>query len=705
MKDVDLSSKSLADLKYIAQLMGFSDYSRMKKKELIELISKADEIIIDPSKMISPAQKDIKSDLPSSAAESADPSSETAQQPKKRGRKKKVSEADIKEEPVDAAKEEPLALPGSESVSPSSSETQILSESEKKETVTEQASISETPAAIAMDETANTPSVTLSDPVTENTDNSPVKNSIKEAEFSHKQEKLSKTPESLSSETGRSNENAEDSVSGQPRRRGRPPKKKSEPHKTEQVKETPPAIETVKAPSNPVSETREPTVSKPETSLPANPPKQAPTADFTEKKAPEETTAKKDQNTFVIQTGKHKKPVPDKRPVPVKETPPAVKQEEPEVYDVFEGMLEVLADGYGFLRSAGYLSGSKDVYVAPLIIKRHALKTGDKVLGKCKMQKDNEKFQALFEVLSVNGFDPEVAQKRKPFDTLIPIYPDEKFKLEIAPKELSTRLIDLISPIGKGQRGIIVSPPKAGKTVLLKKIANSITTNYPKVELIVLLIDERPEEVTDMRESIKGDVVSSTFDEVPERHIKVAEMVIERAQRLVEHGKDVVILLDSMTRLARAYNLTIPPTGRTLSGGLDPGALHKPKRFFGSARNIRGGGSLTIVSTALVDTGSKMDEVIYEEFKGTGNMELHLDRRLSEKRIFPAIDINKSGTRKEELLLTPTEMNSMWAIRKAMTNLGTADVTEMIVNKLVQTKTNDDFVRSINTSNFGGKNS
>jgi len=367
-----------------------------------------------------------------------------------------------------------------------------------------------------------------------------------------------------------------------------------------------------------------------------------------------------------------------------------------------EGILEVLADGYGFIRSDQYLSGSKDVYVPPAQIRRFGLRTGDKIKGRCRMQKDNEKFQALYFIESVNGEPPEVIQKRKPFETLTPIYPDQKLKLEVNPKELSTRLIDLIAPIGKGQRGLIVSPPKAGKTVLLKKIANSITTNYPDIELIVLLIDERPEEVTDMRESIKGEVVSSTFDELPERHIKVSEMVLERAQRLVESKKDVVILLDSMTRLARAYNLTIPPTGRTLSGGLDPGALHKPKRFFGSARNIRDGGSLTIIATALIDTGSRMDEVIYEEFKGTGNMELHLDRRLSEKRIFPAIDVNKSGTRKEELLLTEEELNAIWAIRKAMANLGTADVTEMLITKLLQTKTNAEFIASINT-NFGDK--
>lgn len=369
--------------------------------------------------------------------------------------------------------------------------------------------------------------------------------------------------------------------------------------------------------------------------------------------------------------------------------------------DPVEGVLEVLPDGYGFLRSDNYLSGSRDVYVSPSQIRRFNLKTGDKVKGKGRIPKEGEKFQALLYVQSVNGDTPEVATKRKPFDQLTPIFPEKRITLEISPTELSTRLIDLIAPIGRGQRGMIVSPPKAGKTILLKKIANSITTNYPEMELIVLLIDERPEEVTDMQRSIKGEVIYSTFDEVPEHHIKVAEMVLERAQRLVEHGKDVVVLLDSITRLARAYNLTIPPTGRTLSGGLDPGALHKPKRFFGSARNIEFGGSLTIMATALIETGSRMDDVIFEEFKGTGNMELHLDRKLSEKRIFPAIDINRSGTRREELLLTQKELEGVWAIRKAMSNMGTADVTELLINKLMTTKTNDEFVKTI-TIAFGG---
>lgn len=363
--------------------------------------------------------------------------------------------------------------------------------------------------------------------------------------------------------------------------------------------------------------------------------------------------------------------------------------------DPVGGVLEVLPDGYGFLRSDNYLSGTKDIYVSPSQIRRFNLKTGDKIIGKGRIPKEGEKFQALLYVQSVNGDSPEVAAKRVPFENLTPIYPNERITLEVGPRELAMRLIDFIAPIGKGQRGMIVAPPKAGKTVLLKKIANSISINYPDIELIVLLIDERPEEVTDMQRSIKGEVVYSTFDEVPEHHIKVAEMVLERAQRLVEHKKDVVILLDSITRLARAYNLTIPPTGRTLSGGLDPGALHKPKRFFGAARNIEFGGSLTILATALIETGSRMDDVIFEEFKGTGNMELHLDRRLSEKRIFPAIDINKSGTRKEELLLSQKELETVWAIRKAMSNQGTAEVTETLINRLMTTKSNEEFINNI----------
>lgn len=363
-----------------------------------------------------------------------------------------------------------------------------------------------------------------------------------------------------------------------------------------------------------------------------------------------------------------------------------------------EGILDIVSENYGFLRVENYVASNKDIYVPMVQIKRFNLKTGDKVRGKCRFQKDTEKYQALYYVTGVNDGPPDSGRRRRPFETLTPIFPDERLKLERDPKEFSTRLIDLMAPIGKGQRGMIVSPPKAGKTVLLKQIAHSVTENYPDIHLMVLLIDERPEEVTDMRESVAGDVISSTFDELPERHVKVAEMVLERAQRLVEAGKDVVILMDSLTRLARAYNLTIPPTGRTLSGGIDPGALHKPKKFFGAARNIRGGGSLTIVATALVDTGSKMDDVIFEEFKGTGNMELHLDRKLSEKRIFPAIDVNKSGTRREDLLLTEKELNSVFAIRKALSNMGTADVTEILINQMQKCDTNDKFVESVKLS-------
>ncbi|MBM7582420.1 transcription termination factor Rho [Caldicoprobacter guelmensis] len=359
-----------------------------------------------------------------------------------------------------------------------------------------------------------------------------------------------------------------------------------------------------------------------------------------------------------------------------------------------KGVLEVLPDGYGFLRAENYMPGSKDVYVSQSQIRRFNLKTGDLVEGKTRPAKEGEKFQALLYVTAVNGENPEKATQRKPFDELTPIFPNERITLENPknPKELATRLIDLIAPIGKGQRGLIVSPPKAGKTTLLKKIADSIATNYPDIYLIVLLIDERPEEVTDMQRSIKGDVVYSTFDELPEHHTKVAEMVLERAQRLVEHGRDVVILLDSLTRLARAYNLTVPATGKILSGGIDSAALHKPKRFFGAARNIEEGGSLTIIATALIDTGSRMDEVIYEEFKGTGNMEIHLDRKLSEKRIFPAIDIFKSGTRREELLLSQRELECVWAIRKNLSEGRPDRVIEIIINDLLRTNSNEEFI-------------
>ena len=361
---------------------------------------------------------------------------------------------------------------------------------------------------------------------------------------------------------------------------------------------------------------------------------------------------------------------------------------------IIEGILEVLPDGYGFLRGENYLSSDKDVYISPVQIRRFRLDTGDMIKGISRV-KDGERFPSLIFVGEVNGQHPEKAAKRKRFDELTPIYANERLKLETSSKEYSMRMIDLISPIGKGQRGMIVAPPKVGKTTLLKKIANSISTNNPEVELIVLLIDERPEEVTDMKRSIKGKVIYSTFDELPEHHVKVAEMVLERAKRITEQNKDVVILLDSITRLARAYNLVIPSSGRTLSGGLDPSALHKPKKFFGAARNIENGGSLTILATSLIETGSRMDDVIFEEFKGTGNMEVHLDRKLSEKRIFPAIDINKSGTRREDLLLSKKELETVFALRKALNSLPVADVTEQIINQMVQTKNNDEFLDKI----------
>ena len=363
--------------------------------------------------------------------------------------------------------------------------------------------------------------------------------------------------------------------------------------------------------------------------------------------------------------------------------------------DEVVGVLEILPDGFGFLRGSNYLSTENDVYVSPSQIRRFNMKTGDKVRGITRHPKTGEKFRALLFVQKINDEDPETAIQRKAFETLTPIYPQERLTLEKQPNEISTRLIDLISPIGKGQRGLIVAPPKAGKTILLKSIANSIVKNYPDVELIVLLIDERPEEVTDMKESIDADVIYSTFDQVSSHNVKVAEMVLNRAQRLVEHGKDVVILLDSITRLARAYNLTISPTGRTLSGGLDPGALHGPKKFFGAARNIRQGGSLTILATALVETGSRMDDVIFEEFKGTGNMELNLDRKLAEKRIFPAVDIYKSGTRREDLLLTDKEKTALWKLRKEMSNSSILEVTDNVLEALKRTKTNEEFINNI----------
>ncbi len=368
---------------------------------------------------------------------------------------------------------------------------------------------------------------------------------------------------------------------------------------------------------------------------------------------------------------------------------------EQEGFFFMEGVLEIIqSEGYGFLRPINYSSSSEDIYISASQIRRFDLRNGDKVTGKVRPPKENERFYGLLQVEAVNGQNPEVARERVHFPALTPLYPERQIHLETSKNNVSTRIMDLVSPVGFGQRGLIVAPPKAGKTTLLKEIANSITTNHPEAELIVLLIDERPEEVTDIERSVKADVVSSTFDEVPQNHVKVAELVLERAMRLVESKRDVIILMDSITRLARAFNLVIPPSGRTLSGGIDPAAFHRPKRFFGAARNIEEGGSLTILATALIETGSRMDEVIYEEFKGTGNMELHLDRNLAERRIFPALDIRRSGTRKEELLIPKDNLEKLWAIRKTFSD--SHDFTERFMKKLSQSENNEEFFNKLN---------
>ncbi|MBN1446989.1 MAG: transcription termination factor Rho [Bacteroidetes bacterium] len=364
-----------------------------------------------------------------------------------------------------------------------------------------------------------------------------------------------------------------------------------------------------------------------------------------------------------------------------------------------KGVLEVLPDGYGFLRSAdyNYLPSPDDIYVSPSQIKKFSLRTGDTISGQVRPPKEGERFFALLKVEAVNYDGPEKIRERTIFDNLTPLYPNERLELEVAPNDLSTRIMDLLTPIGKGNRGLIVSPPKSGKTILLQKIANSISANHPEVILIVLLIDERPEEVTDMERSVKAEVISSTFDEPPERHVQVSDMVLEKAKRLVESKKDVVILLDSITRLARAHNTVVPHSGKILSGGVDANALHRPKRFFGAARNVEEGGSLTIIATALIETGSRMDEVIFEEFKGTGNMEIVLDRKLSDRRVFPAMDVNRSGTRKEDLLLTPEELSRVWVLRKVLSEYTTVEAMEFLIEKMRGTKSNKEFLKYMNS--------
>src|SRR5579871_5726098 len=374
-------------------------------------------------------------------------------------------------------------------------------------------------------------------------------------------------------------------------------------------------------------------------------------------------------------------------------------QSEKEGHIFAEGVLEILPDGYGFLRSPdyNYLPGPDDIYVSPSQIRKFDLKTGDTISGQVRPPHEGEKYFALVKIEAVNFESPEEARNKILFDNLTPLYPQERLKLETVKENVSARVMDLLTPLGKGQRGLIVAPPRTGKTMMLQSIANSITTNHPEINLIVLLIDERPEEVTDMQRTVKGEVISSTFDEPPQRHIQVAEMVLEKAKRLVEHKRDVVILLDSLTRLGRAYNAVTPPSGKVLSGGIDANALQRPRRFFAAARNVEEGGSLTIMATALIDTGSRMDDVIFEEFKGTGNMEINLDRKLVDKRVFPTIDINRSGTRKDELLLPPDELNRIWVLRKVLSPLSTVEAMELLLGRLSKTKTNGEFLASMSS--------
>ena len=412
-----------------------------------------------------------------------------------------------------------------------------------------------------------------------------------------------------------------------------------------------------------------------------------------------ETRPVKNQNTGGRQLNQpqhSQQPKNNNTPAPKKVNP--TDMEQLDSGEVKSGILEVMGDGYGFVRCDNYLPGEQDVYVSPALIRRFGLRTGDIIVGNTRIRNQNEKFSALLYLKSVNGYNPGVLAKRAKFEDLTPIFPNERIHLETAGSGTAMRMVDLISPIGKGQRGMIVSQPKTGKTTLLKQVAKAVTKNHPEMHLIILLIDERPEEVTDIKESIEGEhveVIYSTFDELPDNHKRVSEMVIERAKRLVEHGRDVMILLDSITRLSRAYNLTIQPSGRTLSGGLDPAALYMPKRFFGAARNMREGGSLTILATALVDTGSRMDDVVFEEFKGTGNMELVLDRNLSEKRIFPAIDLPKSSTRREDLLLSQAEMEASFLMRRALNGMKSEEAVEQIINMFVKTKNNNEFIEMI----------
>lgn len=741
MDQIDLQSKTLEDLRYIAKMMGVKNISKLKKNELLDILKNSEEANIKNDPQI--AQKDDSGQSHKSDGSEAGGTSDTevetilnnltqvaaAEKPKgNKGKTDKISTGTKNAENTEnAVNSETISdITGSQAAKTKKNKSHKDNASEKAVEVA--AVIAEKPIeaeiSVLRKSKRGRPSKSLKDALPEANGEEAV-TAVQEAAEIKTPAETEPRPGRLSEKlirTDKTEDNAKrlisqkDSTAKTEQRNPagdaerRPQHTARQPHKivkpqmaanqpSHRLKPQPANLQQIQGPQNGQTQQQFSAQQQPQTPV-------------TNGQAGQQTPAQPAQQVQPAVQSVSTQIQPAAQPVlPQVQYPQQAAQsqgqqstEKIESDDPVEGVLEVLPDGYGFLRSENYLSGPKDIYVSPSQIRRFGLKTGDKLRGKGRIPKEGEKFQALLYVQSINGDTPDVASKRVPFEYLTPIYPDQRITLETAPREFSTRLIDLIAPIGKGQRGMIVSPPKAGKTILLKKIANAITVNYPEIELIVLLIDERPEEVTDMQRSIKGEVIYSTFDEVPEHHIKVAEMVLERAQRLVEQKKDVVILLDSITRLARAYNLTIPPTGRTLSGGLDPGALHKPKRFFGAARNIENGGSLTIMATALIETGSRMDDVIFEEFKGTGNMELHLDRKLSEKRIFPAIDINKSGTRREELLLSQKELESVYTVRKAMSNMGTAEVTEILINRLLQTRTNDDFVNSIKIS-FLDKNS
>lgn len=704
MEDINLKNKTMEDLRYIAKMMGLKNVTRLRKEELVKAILEAGSETQEEDMPQDSEVNETENQSQDENKEDTEPVQENSiqevqEKPKKRGRKSTKS-AKI-EENKEEDKLEELETKGQKEKSEEINDDKTS----ENEIIQQEIKIEETPAAVVVEQgpggQEEKPAV-----VKKARRGRPKKTEVQEpetvAEAVEKKQDLPETaaekkeaePEKKPDYEESKKENVQQDVIA---------KKELEPEKKETVRdgEKPqPVKKEVKTQVEAVVEAKpEEKVLVKSVEKPSEKPVEKPAQ---ENERPQERPYTRNYEQRNNEQRPYERNYEQRRDNT--EGGYYNNQDRPNNFekiesdDPVEGVLEVLPDGYGFLRGENYLSGPKDIYVSPSQIRRFSLKTGDKVRGKGRIPKEGEKFQALLYVQTVNGEPPDVAAKRVPFEYLTPIYPEKRITLETTPRELSARLIDLIAPIGRGQRGMVVSPPKAGKTILLKKIANAISTNHPEMELIVLLIDERPEEVTDMQRSIKGEVIYSTFDEVPEHHIKVAEMVLERAQRLVEQKKDVVILLDSITRLARAYNLTIPPTGRTLSGGLDPGALHKPKRFFGAARNIEHGGSLTIIATALVETGSRMDDVIFEEFKGTGNMELHLDRRLSEKRIFPAIDIQKSGTRREELLLNQKELEGIWAIRKAMSNMGTAEVTEMISNRLVQTKSNEEFVRSINVA-------